>query len=146
MAWVRLTRSGDLRWHAPYQATEADAVARLDAAFAAFNARHFGGTLPVVPVRISGRLRRRLGQITVERATGRPLGITIARRHVATHAWHDVAETLLHEMVHLWQCVHGHKVDHGPVFRAKAREVGVTAAARRTVRDASCGTGDGPAS
>jgi hypothetical protein len=145
MAWVRLTGTGGLRWHAPYRATEADAVARLEAAFAALNARHFGGALPVVPVRISGRLRRRLGQITVERASGRPLAITIARRHVATHDWREVEETLLHEMVHLWQCVNGRRVDHGPVFRAKAREVGVTAAARRMVR-ANCGTGDGPAS
>jgi hypothetical protein len=145
MAWVRLTRSGELRWHAPYRATEQDAVARLEAAFGLLNARHFGGALPALPVRISGRLRRRLGQITVERATGRPIGITIARRHVAAHDWRDVEETLLHEMVHLWQCVNGHRVDHGPRFRAKAREVGVTAAARRTVRERDGGTGGGPA-
>ncbi len=146
MAWVRLTRSGELRWHAPYRATEADAVVRLEAAFAALNARHFGGALPALPVRVSGRLRRRLGQITIERATGRPLGITIARRHVAQHAWREVEETLLHEMVHLWQCVNGHRVDHGRAFRAKAREVGVTAAARRTVRGVNGGTEDGSAS
>jgi hypothetical protein len=146
MAWVRLTRPGDLRWHAPYRATEADAVARLGAGFAALNRRHFGGALPAVPIQISGRLRRRLGQITFERATGRPIAITIARRHLAVHDWRDLEETLLHEMVHLWQSVNGHAVDHGPIFRAKARELGVTAAARRTVRAATCGTGDGPAS
>jgi hypothetical protein len=145
MAWVRLTRSGELRWHAPYRATEKDAVTRLEESFAALNARHFGGTLPALPVRISGRLRRRLGQITIERATGRPVGITIARRHVATHQWKDVEETLLHEMIHLWQCVSGQRVDHGPRFRAKAREVGVTAAARRTVRETTCEAEGGPA-
>jgi adenylate kinase len=29
---------------------------------------------------------------------------------------------------------HGHRVDHGPAFRAKSREVGVHAAAQRWVR------------
>ena len=145
MAWVRLTRTGELRWHAPYRATESDAVERLVQSFRALNAKHFGGALPEVPIRISGRLKRRLGQITVERATGRPLAITIARRHLAAHDWREVEETLLHEMVHLWQCVSGERVNHGAHFRAKARAVGVTAAARRMVRDATCGTGDGPA-
>jgi hypothetical protein len=145
MAWVRLTRSRDLRWHAPYAGAEADVVRRLAQSFQAFNARHFGGALPPVPIRVSARLTRRLGQITIERATGRPLAITLARRHVASHAWHAVEETLLHEMVHLWQCVNGNRVDHGPRFRAKARDVGVTAAARRTVRAADGGTMTGPA-
>ncbi len=36
-------------------------------------------------------------------------------------------------MVHLWQHENGHAVDHGPMFRRKAREVGVVAAARRDV-------------
>jgi hypothetical protein len=45
-----------------------------------------------------------------------------------------VEETLLHEMVHLWQHANGHPVNHGPAFRAKAREVGAHAAARRWVR------------
>ncbi len=144
MAWVRLTGRGDLRWHAPYRATEADAVERLAQSFRELNARHFAGLLPAVPIRVSGRLTRRLGQLTMERATGRPLAITLARRHLA-HDWREVEETLLHEMVHLWQCVHDGTVDHGPRFRAKAREVGVTAAARRRVRDTIRGSGDGSA-
>jgi hypothetical protein len=40
-------------------------------------------------------------------------------------------------MVHLWQHVRGHPVDHGRTFRAKAREVGVEPAARRQVRRAA---------
>jgi len=38
---------------------------------------------------------------------------------------------MLHEMVHQWQAETGLPVDHGPLFRAKAREVGVLPAARR---------------
>ena len=36
-------------------------------------------------------------------------------------------------MVHLWQHANGHRVDHGPTFRAKAREVGVHGGAERWV-------------
>jgi hypothetical protein len=36
-------------------------------------------------------------------------------------------------MVHLWQHENGHAVDHGPMFRAKARDVGVAPGARRAV-------------
>jgi hypothetical protein len=32
---------------------------------------------------------------------------------------------MLHEMVHQWQAEMGLRVDHGPTFRRKAREVGV---------------------
>ena len=41
--------------------------------------------------------------------------------------------TLLHEMVHQWQHETGRVVDHGAEFRRKAREVGITPAARRDV-------------
>ena len=40
------------------------------------------------------------------------------------HAWAEVEETLLHEMVHQWQAETGRAVDHGAEFRRKAREVG----------------------
>jgi hypothetical protein len=70
----------------------------------------------------------------VELRTGRPLEITISRRHLARHDWSEVEHTLLHEMVHQWQAESGLRVDHGPTFRRKAREVGVLAAARREVQ------------
>jgi hypothetical protein len=38
---------------------------------------------------------------------------------------------MLHEMVHQWQAETGLKVDHGPTFREKARDVGVLPRARR---------------
>ena len=110
-------------------------IARLEERFAAHNARHFGGRLVGLPIRLSARMRSRLGHLALDR-DGEPTEITISRRHVAQHGWPEVDETLLHEMVHLWQHASGHPVDHGPVFRAKAREVGVDATARRWVRPA----------
>ena len=41
--------------------------------------------------------------------------------------------TLLHEMVHQWQDETGKPLDHGRGFRAKARAVGIEAAAKRAV-------------
>ena len=107
---------------------------RLARLFAEYNARHFGGVLPVLPFRISGRMRTRLGQLCIRHETGEPYEITMSRRHIDRHGWDEAAHTLLHEMVHLWQHRHGHAVDHGPAFRRKAREVGVAGSARRAVR------------
>ena len=45
----------------------------------------------------------------------------------------EVEHTLLHEMVHQWQAETGLRIDHGPTFRKKAREVGVLPAATRAI-------------
>ncbi len=112
-------------------------IERLARLFREANAAHFGGALPELPIRLSGRMRTRLGQLCLEHGTGVPSEITLSRRHVERHGADEVADTLLHEMVHLWQCVSGHRVDHGATFRAKARAVGVVPAARRRVRRAA---------
>jgi len=124
------------RQRAPDQARPADLVPteRLAAYFHEANAAHFGGLLPELPIRLSGRMRSRLGQLCLGRETGQPFEITVSRRHVEKHGWQDVADTLLHEMVHLWQHENGHAVDHGRLFRAKAKEVGVAPAARWKMR------------
>lgn len=101
------------------------AHARLVALHAELNQRHFGGTLAPIPIRISGRMRTRLGELRLERRTGRPLHIGISRRHLKRDGWVSVTDTLLHEMVHQWQAETGGPVDHGAGFRRKAREVGI---------------------
>jgi hypothetical protein len=116
---------------APPSPADVPVLQRLGLVFQALNQRHFMGSLPAIPIRLSGRMRTRLGQLSMSR-DGRPAEITISRQHLS-HGWDEVEHTLLHEMVHLWQCSDGHAVDHGPQFRAKAREVGVSAAARRWV-------------
>lgn len=112
---------------------DAEVVEKLGLLFDEYNQRHFKAVLPTVPIRLSGRMKTRLGHLTLTRE-GAPAEITISRRHLAAHGWIEVAHTLLHEMVHLWQCDNGHPVDHGPGFRRKARETGVTGSARRWVR------------
>ena len=122
----RRTRSADR----PVPGDEEKAQ-RLGQLFADFNARHFGGALPPLPIRVSGRMRRRLGQLCLRPDSLEPYEITISRRHIERHGWREAGETLLHEMVHLWQHASGHDVDHGPRFRAKARALGVAPSARR---------------
>lgn len=137
MTLARLRRAAELRWHAvrrpvPVGEREPDRLARL---FQDLNARHFEGRLPALPIRLSARMRRRLGQLSLARATGRPYEIVIGRRHLELHGWGEVAHTLLHEMVHLWQWQSGLPINHGASFRARAREVGIHPAAVRRVHD-----------
>jgi hypothetical protein len=105
---------------------------RLGQAFDRFNCEHFAGKLSAVPIRLSGRMRSRLGELSVDIRTGQPIEIAISRRHIARHRWSEVEHTLLHEMVHQWQAESGLPVDHGPLFREKARQVGVVPGAKRT--------------
>jgi hypothetical protein len=111
-------------------------IARLRATHARFNAEHFGGTLPGIPIRLSGRMRRRLGELLLDPSGTKAREITISRRHLRRDGWAEVEATLLHEMVHQWQAETGIPVDHGAKFRKKAREVGVEPSAKRDV-DAS---------
>ena len=106
---------------------------RLYEAHRRLNDEFFGGELGEIPIRLSGRMRVRLGEVSVDLRTGRPIEIAISRLHIARHPWEEVEHTMLHEMVHQWQAEAGLPVDHGPTFRVKARDVGVLPAARRPV-------------
>jgi hypothetical protein len=97
-----------------------------------YNLEHFGGALSAVPVRVSRRMRSRLGHYTAAR-DGESAEIAISWRHLRRHGWSEAVRTLLHEMVHQWQDESGLPLDHGPRFRAKAREVGIEASAKRAV-------------
>ena len=105
---------------------------RLSQAFDRFNLEHFSGQLSSLPIRLSSRMRTRLGELSMDVRTGQPIEIAISRRHIARHRWSEVEHTLLHEMVHQWQAENGLPVDHGPLFREKARQVGVVPGAKRT--------------
>ncbi len=107
-------------------------VARLQALHAALNAERFGGALRDIPVRVSRRMRSRLGHY-VPAGEHAAVEIVVSRRHIRRDGWDDVVDTVLHEMVHQWQDESGLRVDHGAAFRRKAREVGATPAAKRMV-------------
>jgi hypothetical protein len=106
---------------------------RLTEWHAEYNQRYFGGELRSLPVRLSRRMRARLGHYTAATRAGDPPEIAISRRHLRNHGWEEALHTLLHEMVHQWQDERGLEIDHGAVFRRKAREIGISPYARRTV-------------
>ena len=112
---------------------DAPLAERLAAAHRDLNARHFAGELREIPIRVSRRMRSRLGHYTAATSVGDPAEIAISRSHLRRHGWDEALHTLLHEMVHQWQDETGRPIDHGRAFRAKAREVRIEAAARRMV-------------
>jgi hypothetical protein len=97
------------------------------------NREKFGGELASVQIRVSRRLKSRLGHYAWKGQEGRPAEIVISRRHIRRDGWNEAEHTLLHAMVHQWQDETGLKVDHGREFRRKARAVGITPQARRDV-------------
>ncbi len=107
---------------------------RLQAMHGVLNARHFEGQLQSIRIALSLRMRRRLGELRLERRSNRVTEIVIGVRHLRRDGWREVELTLLHEMVHQWQAETGRPVDHGPEFRRKASEVGIEARAARIHR------------
>ena len=99
---------------------------------ARYNAEHFHGRLREIPIRVSRRMRSRLGHYTAG-AAGESAEIAISWRHLRRHGWEEALHTLLHEMVHQWQDEAGHSIDHGRTFRAKAREIGIAPSACRAL-------------
>ena len=98
-----------------------------------YNAEKFDGELSDIPIRVSRRMKSRLGHYTPKR-TGVAPEIAISRGHFRRHGLEETLHTLLHEMVHQWQDERGLVVDHGPVFRRKARTVGALPTATRPLR------------
>jgi len=124
-------RSGDgpTRKERPHP-DDALLVGRLIGMYAELNARHFGNALGGADVRVSRRMKTRLGHFCPASPLDALPEITISRRHIRRHGWKAALDTLLHEMVHQWQLESGMRLDHGPHFRRKAREVGIQVGAR----------------
>jgi len=107
-------------------------VRELARLHAAYNQDRFGGTLREIPIRISRRMRSRLGHYSPA-SDGCDPEIVLSKRHIRRDGWEEALHTLLHEMVHQWQDEQGLVVDHGSSFRGKARAVGITPLACRAV-------------
>jgi hypothetical protein len=131
-----VARSSDppRRRRSPERTNPADLplIRELSRWHAAYSDERFGGALRTIPIRISRRMKSRLGHYSPA-ARGCEPEIVISRRHIRRDGWEEALHTLLHEMVHQWQDEQGLVVDHGSSFRAKARAVGITPLACRAV-------------
>jgi hypothetical protein len=125
---------GPRRKRAPEKTHPADVpfIRELSRWHRVYNAERFSGQLRTIPIRISRRMRSRLGHYSPA-AEGCEPEIVVSRRHIRRDGWDEALHTLLHEMVHQWQDEQGLVVDHGASFRAKARAVGITPLACRAV-------------
>ncbi len=112
---------------------DAAMVEQLTEWHARYNTRHFHGRLRPVAMRVSRRMKSRLGHYSAALAGADVAEIAISRSHIRRHGWPEALHTLLHEMVHQWQDEAGHTIDHGATFRAKCREVGIAPYARRVL-------------
>ena len=117
----------------PSHPADASLNAELSEWHARLNAQRFAGELRSIGVRVSRRMRTRLGHYATADKAGDPAEIVISRRHLVRHGLDEALRTLVHEMVHQWQDEQGMKLDHGSGFRAKARAVGIPPFARRLV-------------
>jgi SprT-like family len=129
-------RSNDrpCRKRGPERTNPADVpfIRQLSHWHAVYNNERFGGALREIPIRISRRMKSRLGHYSPA-SEGCVPEIVLSRRHIRRDGWEETLHTLLHEMVHQWQDEQGLVVDHGTSFRAKARAVGITPLACRAV-------------
>jgi predicted SprT family Zn-dependent metalloprotease len=103
----------------------------LCAAHQQLNRDRFAGVLGEIAIRVSRRMRSRLGHYSPGGATAPE--IAIARRHLRRDGWTSVLDTLTHEMVHQWQHETARPLAHDRDFRHKAREVGIAPHAKRPV-------------
>ena len=124
---VRIHRK---RRSARSRADDAAIISALQTRHAAYNATLFDGELGGVKIRLSRRMKNRLGHYMVA-GGGQPAEIAMSLRHIERDSWDDVLHTLVHEMVHQWQDQNGMALDHGQAFREKAIEVGISARATR---------------
>ena len=125
-------RGPSVRRQEPARPGDVAMIAQLIDTHREMNVKWFDGALKVIPLRLSGRMATRLGHYDPgSRHT--PSEIVMSRTHITRHGWREAMHTLLHEMVHQWQHETGRPVDHGTEFRQKARDVGITPAARRDV-------------
>jgi len=60
-----------------------------------FNERHFGGSLKPIAVRVSRRMRARLGHYMSASPAGESSEIVVSRRHIRRHGWDEALHTLL---------------------------------------------------
>ena len=113
---------------------DARVLERLQSLHSELNARCFGGRLRRVEIRLSSRMRRRLGEFRPAES-GEGAEIALSRRHLNADGWARVTETLLHEMVHQWQAESGHRLGHGADFRRKCAAIGIEGRAVARPRD-----------
>ncbi len=111
----------------------ADALGRLYVLYHETNILRFSGLLPAVPIFIRPNVRRArtAGRVMIaytetNGATGSPRQIVVLESHALSSPWSAVKDTMLHEMIHVWQAQRGEAPGHGDSFRQMARQLRIS--------------------
>lgn len=88
------------------------------------NTQYFAAQLPSLPCVYNGRLRTAMGRTLLERKGRRrrwtPVMIDISSRLEEAH----LRKTMVHEMCHVWCCIHHEDISHSEIFWQKMRDCG----------------------
>jgi predicted SprT family Zn-dependent metalloprotease len=96
--------------------------ADLQLLFARFNYEFFNGEVPDCRIRYNERFSNSAGRTTYGRD---PMSIELSPKHFRRHP-EALGETLLHEMIHAWCYAKFRDTGHGPRFKRKLRECGLS--------------------
>ncbi|MBV8490484.1 MAG: SprT-like domain-containing protein [Candidatus Eremiobacteraeota bacterium] len=94
----------------------------LQLLFARLNYQFFNGEVPDCRIRYNARFSNSAGRISYD---ARPLLIELSPKHFRKFP-EALDETLLHEMIHAWCFARFRHTGHGPRFKKKLRECGLT--------------------
>ncbi len=94
----------------------------LQLLFARLNYQYFNGEVPDCRIAYNARFSNTAGRISYDL---RPLVIELSPKHFRKYP-EALEETLLHEMVHAWCFARFRDTGHGPRFKKKLRECGLT--------------------
>ncbi|MDQ2680054.1 MAG: SprT-like domain-containing protein [Candidatus Eremiobacteraeota bacterium] len=94
----------------------------LQLLFAELNYQHFNGEVPAHRIAYNARFSNSAGRISY---SARPPLIELSLKHMRRNP-QAIRETLLHEMIHGWLFARNRDPGHGPAFKKKMREVGIT--------------------
>lgn len=96
--------------------------AELQLLFARLNYEFFNGDVPDCGIRYNERFSNSAGRTTYGR---HPLEIELSPKHFRQDP-EALTETLLHEMIHAWCYAKFRDTGHGPRFKRKLRECGLS--------------------
>jgi hypothetical protein len=97
-------------------------TSQLKSAFSKFNHQYFDGELQEVEIKLS-RTKRALGMFKWRTDWCGRLSMWIEISTYYNRPIRDVYNTLIHEMIHLWQKQNGYEMGHGYHFNKKAAEI-----------------------
>lgn len=95
-------------------------VVELQNLFNKFNSCYFNNELPVITIKLCSA-KSYAGIFILPRGTKKPAHIKISTFYDYPNI--EIENTLIHEMVHLWQYINNYKDSHGESFKKKAIEI-----------------------